>query len=170
MGSKPAPTENKQTANSKEVKVVKVVPAKKITPPQHMKGASKSSQKSSKPLTITLVWEPYQMDQPPPDVKYPINLKRKFLRRFEIKVTANGSSAADAELIQAIRAVMSKLKETDSQLIVLPYSSKDAGLKPIKVLQDIPETIGKLKKYFQNATPRMHGGSYYLRALMQCSF
>jgi hypothetical protein len=82
-----------------------------------------------------------------------------------MKVTARGSSTADVELRNAIVAVMIKMKEADTNLLVLPYSNNDSALKPLMRVKDIPETVSKLKKYFQNATPRMNGGSYFIRAM-----
>lgn len=112
------------------------------------------------------MWDEALLDTAPPDAELPPNMYRKYLRRCELKVTAQGSSAADVELINAIKAVVTKMKEADKNLMILPYCKDDASLKPILGIKDIPESISKLKKYFQNASPRMHGGSYFLRTLL----
>ena len=62
---------------------------------------------------------------------------------------------------------MVKLQEAEKDIVVLPYAAENSNLKPLKTFPgDIPSGISTLKKYFQNATPRMNGGSYYIRALL----
>jgi hypothetical protein len=70
-----------------------------------------------------------------------------------MKVTARGSSAADVELRNATVAVMIKMKEADTNLLVLPYSNDDSALKPLMGVKDIPETVSKLKKYSRMQLP-----------------
>ena len=70
------------------------------------------------------------------------------------------------ELINAITNILIKLQEADKSIAVLPYAAADVDLRPLLKPEDIPNGIGKLKKYFQNATPRTNGGSYYVRALI----
>ena len=62
---------------------------------------------------------------------------------------------------------MVKLQEAEKDIVVLPYAAENSNLKLLKTFpEDIPSGISTLKKYFQNATPRMNGESYYIRALL----
>lgn len=90
---------------------------------------------------------------------------RVFMRRIEIKIAVKGSMQANVKMIHAIKEVFSKLQETDSSFIILPYCSNDTALPTILKLQHLPNNIGKLKKYFWGATPRLNGSSYFLQHL-----
>ena len=103
----------------------------------------------------------------PKDAIRPRTIFRQILCRVDIKVTTKGSTQSDVELVNGIKATMVKLQEADKSIVVLPYAAAHSNLKPLtKFPEDIPSGISKLKKYFQNATPRMNGGSYYIRALL----
>ena len=120
------------------------------------------------PMDIERTGQEWDLNAGPTDATIPRTVFRSTLRRVEIKVTTQGSTQSDVELVNAIRAVMVKLKEADTSMTLLPYSAAQANsLAPLhRFPSDIPSTIGQLKKYFQNATPRMNGGSYYVRALL----
>ena len=120
------------------------------------------------PMEVERTGQEWDLNAGPTDATIPRTVFRNILRRVEIKVTTQGSTQSDVELVNAIRAVMVKLKEADTSMTLLPYSAAQANsMAPLhRFPNDIPSNIGTLKKYFQNATPRMNGGSYYVRALL----
>ena len=136
-------------------------------PASRSRTAQNPYSKSSTSMEIDPPNVSVNLDAGPKDAVVPRQLFRKIIRRVDIKVTAQGSTQSDVELVNQIKAVMAKLQEADKSIVVLPYLAADRDLKPLQKLPtEIPSGIGKLKKYFQNATPRMNGGSYYVRALL----
>ena len=119
------------------------------------------------PMEVDTVQQLSDLNAGPKDAIRPRTIFRKSLFRVDIKVTAKGSSQSDVELINGIKAIMVKLQEADKSIAVLPYLAVDSNLKPlVKFPDDVPSGISTLKKYFQNATPRMNGGSYFIRSLL----
>ena len=88
------------------------------------------------------------------------------MRQIEIKITVKGSTQADVEMIQMIKEVLTKVQEADASFLILPYCAGDAGLPATTKVQNIPDNMGQLKKYFQGATPRLYGRSYYIWSLV----
>ena len=127
--------------------------------------AAKVQAKKTKPSEINYQ-EIDSLDLPPTDFTPPTTIRRKFYRRVDIKVSTKPSSTADVELRNALVQFLAKVKESDVHLIVIPYRKADSNLPTLRVMGDIPLAVGRLKKYFPGAIPRLAGGSHYMNVLI----
>ena len=90
--------------------------------------------------------------------------------RYDIRLRVNASTTPDTALKEVCKEWMTKMFEADPTFRILPWYENDEGSLPdLAGNQDLPQSLGEVKKYFNRARPVEAGGNLYMSVFIRHS-
>lgn len=71
-----------------------------------------------------------------------------YATRVMYKVTLKASEDSTEAFAQNVQRLLSELQQSDDSIVILPWKKADSTLLPISKMEQVPESITKLCKYF----------------------